>query len=70
MDPTWTFVDFIEIDQNVEILGDLADVEIVGEVRSLSEEKDDNKCKSSPQKLLKRLFHSLKQCVHLMNGGR
>ncbi|GBM97209.1 hypothetical protein AVEN_121999-1 [Araneus ventricosus] len=57
-DPLTTFQDFVEVNQNVEICGDLTDADIV-EVRSLSEEDDDEKYEPPPKITLKEALSSI-----------
>lgn len=46
------------------------DTDVVEEVRSLSEEEDDEKCELPPKITLKRFYLPQNHCMHLFNGGR
>ncbi|GBM94811.1 hypothetical protein AVEN_69363-1 [Araneus ventricosus] len=61
VDPLTTFQDF------VEICGDLTDADIVGEVRSLSKEEDDDEMFEPPPKMTLKeafIFHKNNACIY------
>ncbi|XP_054718505.1 uncharacterized protein LOC129227910 [Uloborus diversus] len=63
LDPVTTFRDFVNIDDDVQVCGNLSDKDIVDEFRPLSEEEDESEELIHPKQIT---FNEAKSAMHVM----